>query len=208
MRGSVASKVLRVAGVLAHEPSKLPRYVAGQFRSPINAGLPWMAYGAIDFLDDWLQPDHEVFEFGSGGSTVFFALRAKSVLAVDHSDKWADRVYRKLGERQCHNAEILCRDLECERPEEIAATRYAAALAGDFDVIVVDADDHYGPAKRIRPTLFSLAERHVKPGGLIVLDDAWRYPGVRRANRAREVKTFRDIGPGRPGVTETDVYLY
>lgn len=41
--------------------------------------IPWMVFGCIDFLDDWLKPDMRVFEYGSGGSTLFFANRVSNV---------------------------------------------------------------------------------------------------------------------------------
>ena len=55
---------------------------------------------------------------------------------------------------------------------------------------------------------FERAENQIKPGGIIVIDDSWRYPGLRKKNRAKEFREFRSVGPCRPGVTSTDVYFY
>ena len=43
---------------------------------------------------------------------------------------------------------------------------------------------------------------------VIVVDDSWRYPTLRKKNRARDLKVFESVGPCRPGVTSTDIYFY
>ena len=52
------------------------------------------------------------------------------------------------------------------------------------------------------------AEECVAPGGIIVVDDSWRYRQLRDSARAGEVQIFESVGPGRFGVTSTDVFLY
>jgi hypothetical protein len=41
-----------------------------------------------------------------------------------------------------------------------------------------------------------------------VLDDSWRYDPVRAEHHAKRFEAFQSVGPGRPGVTSTDVYFY
>jgi predicted O-methyltransferase YrrM len=60
----------------------------------------------------------------------------------------------------------------------------------------------------VRPVCFARAERQVRPGGIIVVDDSWRYPALRQANRARHFRDFQSVGPFRPGVTSTDIFFY
>ena len=49
---------------------------------------------------------------------------------------------------------------------------------------------------------------HIKPGGIIVVDDSWRYPKLRQENRAQKHRIFQSVGPCRPGVTSTDIFFY
>ena len=42
--------------------------------------LPWMTYPFIEFISKKLNLDHEIFEFGSGSSTLFFAKKVKKRL--------------------------------------------------------------------------------------------------------------------------------
>ena len=45
--------------------------------------MPWWSFSAIDFMSKQCRADQDVFEFGSGGSTLFFAKRCKTVTAVE-----------------------------------------------------------------------------------------------------------------------------
>src|SRR5688572_27506537 len=49
--------------------------------------LPWLPAAAVSFLDDKLA-GLSVFEWGSGGSTLWFAERARSVVSVEHDPVW------------------------------------------------------------------------------------------------------------------------
>jgi predicted O-methyltransferase YrrM len=74
-----------------------------------------------------------------------------------------------------------------------------------FDIIVVDGSEEW---KHVRPICFEKAQGRVKEGGIIVVDDSWRYPALRQSHRAKELKIFQSVGPCRPGVTSTDVFFY
>ncbi|MBV9128577.1 MAG: hypothetical protein JO117_10885, partial [Verrucomicrobia bacterium] len=75
-----------------------------------------------------------------------------------------------------------------------------------FEVLVIDGQDWTFHA---RPVCFAAAQDFVQPGGIIVVDDSWRYRALRtQAPRAREVRVFEGVGPSRWGVTSTDVYFY
>ena len=50
--------------------------------------IPWVTYPFIDFLSGRLNRELEVFEFGSGNSTLFFAERVKQLTSVEHNKDW------------------------------------------------------------------------------------------------------------------------
>ena len=92
MQLSNAQRVRKLVGNISRHPANLPRYVAHNLvtrRSPIELQLPWFSYSAIDFLKIFLRKTHRVFEFGSGGSTLFFADRCASVESVEEDPSWA-----------------------------------------------------------------------------------------------------------------------
>jgi hypothetical protein len=74
-----------------------------------------------------------------------------------------------------------------------------------FNVIVVDGTEW---TPNVRPICFRSAEEQVAPGGIIVVDDSWRYRQLRQRNRAKRFQIFESVGPARFGVTSTDVYFY
>jgi spermidine synthase len=74
-----------------------------------------------------------------------------------------------------------------------------------FDVIVVDGLEEW---IQVRPICFEKAQDRVKRGGIIVVDDSWRYPRLRESHRGVRHQVFESVGPCRPGVTSTDVFHY
>ena len=57
-------------------------------RQALHAGEPWIVPEALTYLSSIIQPSWRVFEWGSGGSTVYFARRCASVVSIEHHDKW------------------------------------------------------------------------------------------------------------------------
>jgi predicted O-methyltransferase YrrM len=107
-----------------------------------------------------------VFEFGSGGSTLFLAQRAARVVSVEHDAAWAAAVATGL---EAHGLQADVRLVE--------AGQIAEAIAGEgaFNVVFVDC---FGPQ---RERAIGQGARHVKAGGWLVADDYGNKPNVRRA---------------------------
>lgn len=58
--------------------------------------LPWVTYSFIDFIRDRITKKLNIFEYGSGSSTAFYAKRAASVTSVEHDKDWFDLVSKKI----------------------------------------------------------------------------------------------------------------
>jgi SAM-dependent methyltransferase len=202
-------RLQKLAHDLISQPRNVPRYVRDNVlarRTPIDLGLPWFSYGAIDFLERFLRPDMSVFEFGCGGSTLFFAPRCGSVRCVEDNTQWAALVRQRLADARLSNVTIVEQAFDFRQPDGFDDSRYLAEVrSGNFDVIVVDGQDE---DYTIRPRCFAAAEQQVKPGGVVVVDDSWRYRQLRTSHRAKRVEIFETVGPARFGVTSTDVYFY
>jgi predicted O-methyltransferase YrrM len=209
VKGTVLQKFRRLIGDLASHPRYLGHYVQHNLlngRSPLDLEIPWFSYAAIDFLKLYLRPHMSVFEYGSGGSTVFFARRTRQVCSVEDNPAWFERVSKRLQDLALDNATLrLCR-FDFKEPRDFERSDYLNALPeGPFDVIVVDGSEEW---TQVRPRCFQRAEARIRPGGIIVLDDSWRYPDVRQSHKARTMEIFQSVGPCRPGVTSTDVFFY
>lgn len=202
-------RVSKLTGDLLAKPANLPRYITQnlwQRRSPIDLELPWFSYGAIDFIARFLQPTMRVFEFGSGGSTLYFARRCAQVESVEDDPAWAARVRERVAQLGLTNVRITECPFDFARAEGFEDSKYLAQVRkSTHDVIIVDgADNDY----TIRPRCFHAAETQINPGGIIVVDDSWRYQVLRAQHRAHRLEVFESVGPARFGVTSTDVYFY
>jgi hypothetical protein len=209
MHGTTHEKVLRLVKSLAAHPRYALRYLLyGPLcrMSPLELGLPWFSDAAIDFLDGYMEANMEAFEWGSGGSTIFLASRIRSVVTVESDESWMLRVQGTLQERALSNVTHLYRPYDFVNVFNFSASEYLGALEGEGkDIIVVDGPEY---DIQVRPDCFFRAERFVKSGGIIVIDDSWRYPEIRQRSRARQVLVFESTGPCRPGVTSTDIHIY
>jgi SAM-dependent methyltransferase len=210
-KASKLSKLLRLAGSLATHPENIPRFLRDRApgrSSPLEIELPWISYAAIDFLDGYLKPDMTVYEYGSGGSTLFFASRVARVTSIEHEPLWYSRVQTKLQEKSVTNANLQLVEFDLSPTADFENSHYVQSLRDtEADVILIDGLEDCSTYHR-RPICFALAETQIKQGGIIILDDSWRYTHLRQKNSAVRVQVFESTGPARPAVTSTDVYFY
>jgi predicted O-methyltransferase YrrM len=126
---------------------------------------PWMAPGAIRFLEAHMRPDFAVLELGSGASTAWFAERAARVVSYESNEQWFASTQQAVADRGVAER-VELRSLPLR--EIPAAVR---ALTDTFDLVIVDTDlDH----EASRPHLVDAAAPLVPVGGFLVLDDSDR----------------------------------
>jgi hypothetical protein len=123
--------------------------------------VPWYTYPAIEYLSQLDHGESDLFEFGSGNSTLFWGRRARSVVSVENDPEWHRQVTGRI-------AELPVELRLVENLDEYAAA--IEAFDGPFDVIVVDGRRRFSCARR--------AVAKLRPGGLIVLDNADWYPNT------------------------------
>jgi len=175
-------------------------------KTPADLELPWFAYAAIDFLDGFLKANMTVCEYGSGGSTMFFARRTKRVFSIEDNLEWFNAVSDQLRAKSLNNVTLKLCPWDFKNPTGFEHSDYLNAIPDErFDVIVVDGSEEW---TRIRPICFEKAQTRIKKNGIIVVDDSWRYPDIRQRHSARRFQVFQSVGPCRPGVTSTDVFFY
>src|SRR6266404_4556441 len=167
-------RVAKLAGHLVQHPGNVPRYIAHNLISrkpPVELELPWFSYGAIDFLEKFLRKEMQVFEFGSGGSTLFFAQRTKSVTAVEDNANWCELVSQKLAARRIDNVDLRHVPVAFTADDAFASSEYLKAVRqSTFNVIIVDGTEW---TMNSRPICFRAAENQIAPAGIIVVDDSW-----------------------------------
>lgn len=60
--------------------------------------LPWITFGAIDYLDNLEFRGKTVFEFGSGGSTLYWLKRGAACISIEHDQAWYERLRPTLAD--------------------------------------------------------------------------------------------------------------
>ncbi len=125
--------------------------------------LPWMTYGAIEFLKNNLKKDQQVFEFGCGASTLFFAKKVKKVIGLESNPTWFSIIQNKLLQSQHSNVEIT---LMPDGLTNFSYENFAQNYGTKFDLIIIDSLKRFSCAKNSLNAL--------KPNGAIILDDSER----------------------------------
>lgn len=150
--------------------------------STLHDRLPWMTYEAIAWLDSVLESNMKVFEWGSGGSTFFFADRVQCVFTVEHDQDWFSNVKLELEDEGVGNVDISLHPAEMASPENLefqpslphfsglSFRSYARAIDkypdNSFDMVVVDGRARIACARR--------AIGKIKPGGYLLVDNMER----------------------------------
>ena len=208
MRLTNSQRFLKLVGNLARNPDLIPAYVKHNLigkQYPIDLQLPWWSYRAISYVDK-IVPNKLIFEYGTGGSTVRFAKKAKAILAVEDNANWGQMVKDRIKQLNTTNVEILNSPFDFHNPINFEHSDYLKAVdKGEFDIIIIDGQDR---SFNERIKCFRYVEPRMKPGQYIIVDDFWRYEELKKSNNAKEVKVFESVGPGRMGVTSTAVFAY
>ena len=114
--------------------------------------LPWITFPAIRFLRARITPSTRVFEWSCGMSTLWFERRCCAVLAVEDDPAWHSTIAERATRAE---VVLLGRRAYVEKILEFPA--------GYFDVVSVDGSH--------RLECFRLALEHIRPGGLLVVDN-------------------------------------
>ena len=120
--------------------------------------LPWVTYSFIDYIEAKLNKNMDLFEFGSGASSIWYANKVNEVFSVEHNKSWFDSLQNSL----ICNLHVLYQELDYDGKY----CRYLANINKKFDLIVIDGRD------RVNCIIQSI--EYLKQEGVIVLDDSER----------------------------------
>jgi len=150
-------------------------------RNLLTAGWPWITFPAMRWLASYLRPSMSVFEWGSGGSTLFFARRVARVVSVEYDAVWCEAVAARLRAQGLGNALVQLlppepgNDGALYRSSAVefvgmSFRRYVHSVLdypdGSFDVILVDGRARLGCLVTALPKL--------KDDGVLILDNSER----------------------------------
>jgi len=203
-------------------------------KEPIdNIGpVPWFTYPAIRMLEQIITPELRVFEYGSGGSSIWWSERVSEVCSVEHDLEWYKEISDLIGSKNKieytpPNMEVdvaisphldrFFSAIDYENFQDINIDEtfknycaqyndYAAKLLnfpkGYFDIVVVDG--------RARVYSTWIAMQQLGPNGMIIFDNSDResyllaYQLLHEAGYARI--DFWGCGPINPYEWCTSVF--
>jgi hypothetical protein len=178
-------------------------------RQPVDVRLPWVSFGALKFIDKFLRPEHQVFEYGGGGSTMYFASRTQRVLTMESHPDWHKTLTTALTQSRFLNVQCEYQPINGEEPSQFRNSIFFERIYEQlWDVILIDCFCGYSRTRYglLRPYAFDLAIDQVKPGGIIVLDDSWMYRELLAPRSGWRITDYIGAGPCRYGVTSTAIF--
>jgi precorrin-6B methylase 2 len=131
-------------------------------QSPVDSNgnpLPWVTYCFIDFISNRLDKNMDIFEYGSGNSTLWYAEKVNSVTSVEHNKIW----YEKIKKNAPKNVTIYYQELIYNGEY----SKFVNKTNRKFDIIIIiDGRDRVNCIKN--------AINNLKESGIIILDDSER----------------------------------
>lgn len=157
------------------------RHLKNQFPS-LELKIPWITFPAIKYLENYLKRDMRVFEYGSGGSTLFFAQIVKGVISVEHDLNWFKKIRDEVILKKYNNVNLIniCPVLDSNSEwyyysynanySNMSFKEYVQEILNYpdnyFDIVFIDG--------RARTGCFIESIQKLRKGGLIVWDDTDR----------------------------------
>ena len=220
MYGNNITRTLNVLRYFVKQPKYIPGWLYNNVtkKTPLIIKLPWLSYPSIEFLDKYIKSHHRVFEYGGGGSTLWFSERCNEIISAENSDHWAKQLLDKYYSNQNLIAKLKLKIVEVSEHPNIEeyplADNYVNTIVDDapYDIILVDGVDGVagiGGKKNYRVECIKKAREYLNKKGIIILDDSWRdkYSEVPKILADFERLEFWGLGPCRLGVTKTDIYV-
>ncbi len=152
---------------------------------------PWYTYPAIEYLNQFDASGLDIFEFGCGHSSLYWARKGARVWCVEHDPEWHQSM-----------------SLQSSTLQGIALRETREAYAGAvhepdraFDIVVVDG------VWRVESAREGL--KRLKPEGIVILDNSDWYVDVAALLRQEGffAVDFNGFGPINPYCWTTSIFL-
>jgi hypothetical protein len=173
-----------------------PRYVVNRValalyerRAP---AAPWITRQACEILDQWLQPHHVGIEWGSGRSTLWFAQRVARLTSIEHDAQWYERVKSKLESEGVRN--VAYRLAPIDEHDQQTYVQAGGGPAETLDFALVDG--------KLRDACMRVAMDRLRPGGLLILDNAEQFVPHRSYSPSSLQRTKAPVSAAWLGLNE------
>ena len=154
--------------------------------------LPLFTYPAIEYLQQFDLSNKSIFEYGAGGSTLFWQQRAKLVVSVENNPGWYN-----------HLKPQLAKNVQLHLAQGDQFPWLIEQQTANFDVIVIDSAGY-------RYDCASVATNKLNQGGLIILDNADWHPNTAALLRQHGLLQVDMTGfkPGECHTSTTSLFFH
>jgi len=179
--------------------------------TPFGDCVPLISFEAKAWLEGYLANRSRVFEYGSGGSTLFIARRAGQFVSVEHNKSWYDLLSKLLKESGFKNYEYFLREPKFIGKEPAdnadyrnyadASPQYSGCSFKSFCEVIDKFPDSFFDLVFIdgvaRPSCIFHSINKIRAGGFLMLDDSERkgYGPVIELLTGWHQKVFRGPKP-------------
>jgi len=172
----------------------------------------WITFQSKEWLENFLKPNMTIFEYGSGGSTIFFTKRVKKVTSIEHDQNWYKSLKKILKEKKIKNCDYILskpqkinhyknqnfsdyKNFSSKEYYDFCFKSYVKTIENfpneNFDLIFIDG--------RARPSCVFSSLDKVKPGGIIMMDNSERPHYQLSKNLLGDWRKTDFYGPGPYG---------
>ena len=185
---------------------------------------PWLVFDAIDYIQFRMFKGINVFEYGSGGSTLFWLSYGANVISIEHDSQWYNSMIErlqsyKLIDYYLINPEKIENEEKHEDPSDpenytsksdiynsFSFYNYVSQIDTFpdqyFDIILIDG--------RSRPSCIKHSVLKIKIGGMVILDNADRDYYLLKTEKFLSNFSkieFYGVGPSIGGTWKTNIYI-
>ncbi len=154
----------------------------------LKDNVPWLTFKSRVWLEKYLKSDMSIFEYGSGGSSIFISKKTKEIFSIEHNKEWYQIISKEIENQHIGNCKLLLiepeRDLfnreDYSNPNNYLSSspiyrkmnfrRYVLSIDDFpddyFDMVIVDG--------RARNSCIANSMPKIKSGGYLLLDDSER----------------------------------
>lgn len=126
--------------------------------------LPWFSYPAIEFIEGADFSQHDIFEWGSGFSTLYWARCARSVTAIEDDRDW----FQHIDQLRVGWNGVVTLKFESEQDRYVEAY-----LPGGQDVVVIDGSWRGLCTRRVIDSVLGGMDDRLR---LVILDNSNWFP--------------------------------
>ena len=151
-----------------------------QGNSSISLEIPWINFLAIDYLNKILNLESKVFEYGMGGSTIFFAKKTAEVFSVEHNKNYYEEVNKLI--EQKYKKQSIQLSLSVPKADSVETKytsnrlEYSGLSFKDYVHMINQFPDQYFDLVlvdgRCRIECCKVASTKIKKNGVLMLDNS------------------------------------